>query len=310
MANCKSCGCKRNTARLVSEGAGNVQNSTGNNQNCYDVCTNPVYGTPGTLGIMAPLIYDEIGVNLCTTFTIDEETPVSEQFPTATNAAVRVIGLDYTNGATGVTVENISTRPNCYLVTLTDITVQFEMKLYDECCRYLGTLYPEAVYLPSDTTAATYNEDTNPSSVEMEIFAPYGTAVEITTVAEETVYTPVVNSISLSTTNNFVTQGINMYALPKLLDFDYTDNTITVGLTLVVNSLYFAGYMVPTTGRIQTPKGSIVPDEDTDCMQFVEGDLLNLAIKPLSLGDGCGCNNSTDMKNDCTQNSCTGNIFG
>ena len=61
MAKCKSgrCGCK---ARIVSNV---IQNMQGNGT-CIDVCTNPIRETPKVLSIMAPLIYDEIGINLCT----------------------------------------------------------------------------------------------------------------------------------------------------------------------------------------------------------------------------------------------------
>ena len=81
-----------------------------------------------------------------------------------------------------------------------------------------------------------------------------------------------------------MTQGLNMYSRGKLLDFNIAGDTITVGLTLVIQSLYFAGYKVKSEGKIDTPKGSIITPENSDCMRFVAGDLLDLAIKPLDLG--------------------------
>ena len=76
--------------------------------------------------------------------------------------------------------------------------------------------------------------------------------------------------------------------------------TITVGLTLVLQSLYFAGYKVESQGRIKTPKGCLITPDNADCMDFVCGELLNLEIKPLDLGwpqyderkkEPCGCDN-------------------
>lgn len=37
---------------------------------CVDVCTSPLCGTPDLLRCMQPLIYDEIGINVCRTITV------------------------------------------------------------------------------------------------------------------------------------------------------------------------------------------------------------------------------------------------
>ena len=68
-------------------------------------------------------------------------------------------------------INQIPGRPNCYSVKLSNLQVTFALNLYDENCRLVATIYPTVEYLPSDTTAATYDEDVNPSSVELEIFA-------------------------------------------------------------------------------------------------------------------------------------------
>lgn len=266
------CKCKTK-ARIVSNQVRNLAENC-----CKDVCTNPICGEPDMLSIMAPLIYDEIGINLCTTFATGVD--ISTTYPNATNATIRVINATFTNGEGGVTIEPIPGRPNCYLVTLTNITVTFALNLYDDSCRLIATIYPTAVYLPSETTADTYDEDTNPTSVELEIFAPYGISYNTAGTTPEAV----LNYIGFSTTNNFVTQGINMYGLAKLLDFNRDEDTVTVGLTFVVQSLYFAGYKVKSCGKIDTPKGSIMAADNSDCMRFVAGALLDLAIKPLDLG--------------------------
>ncbi len=281
---------------------------------CVDVCVNPICGEPGMLSIMAPLIYDEIGINLCTTFPLG--TDIITTYPTAANATAQVLNISYDYGESNVTIENIPSRPNCYLVTLSNLTVTFAINIYDSTCRLLGTIYPTAVYLPPSVTDPTYDEDTNPTSVALEIFAPYGLSYE----QGDTVLTPVLNYIGFLSDNNFVRQGINLFALPRIINFDLTDSTITIGLTLILQSLYFAGYNVASSGKICTPKGSLIAPENSDCMSFVAGDLLNLAIKPLEFNiptceekpkepcftdscDSCTSNTNQSCSNCSTTNS-------
>ena len=170
-----------------------------------------------------------------------------------TNADVKVLDATYEYGTDAVSIESITGQPNCYVVTLTDITVQFAMNLYDDAGRPVATIYPTAVYLPSETTAPTYDEDTNPSSVELEVFAPYGLSYDTTGDAP----TPVINEISFSSEGNMPRQGLNLYQMAKILDFNTDDSTATVGLTMILQSLYYAGYQVTSRGRIDVPKGNI-----------------------------------------------------
>jgi hypothetical protein len=275
---------------------------------CVDVCANPICGDPEKLSLMAPLIYDEIGINLCATFDLGVD--IAETYPTVTTASIKAIDATYACGPEGVQIESLAGRTNCYRITLSDITVQFAMDLYDNAGRLVDTIFPTAVYLPPSITAPTYDEDTNPTSVELEIFAPYGLSYDTTV----TPPTPVINYLGFTQSTNFVRQGMNLYGIAKLLDFDTVDSTATVGLTLVLQSLYFAGYCVKSAGKIDVPKGSILPADNSECMRFVAGDLLNLAIKPLDLcengcqgsGSGCGCgcdcicgNDIGGSNNDC-----------
>lgn len=295
MAKCK-CGSR---PRIVS----NVCKSMHHENCCKDVCENPITGEPNMLGIFAPIIYDEIGVNLCASFDVTEN--IATLFPTATNASIQVIDATYTYGAGNVEISNLTGRKNCYLVTLSNIELTFALFLYDASCRLVGTLYPSAVYLPPVATAPTYDEDTNPTSVELEIFAPYGLSYD-TTVSP---LIPTIGFIGFNTEVNTITQGINLFSMAKLLDLDIDTNTITVGVTLVLQSLYFVGYKVKSAGRIDIPKGSIMTPENSDCMRFVAGDLLDLAIKPLDLGAPM---HEECLKRDCGRNcgcGCTGTVY-
>ncbi len=293
MARCKSGrnGCR---ARIISDAVSNMRNGE-----CFDVCTNPICGSPDYLGVFAPLIYDQIGINLCTTFDLGVD--IATAYPTATNTWVQIVDISYTYGEGNVEIEQLAGRQNCYGVTLSNLTVQLAIYIYDSACRLLDTVYQTVVYLPSDTTAATYDEETNPSSVELVIFAPYGVSYN----EDGGAFTLALNNVAFLSTDNYVRQGLNLYGYPKVLDFDTDDNTLTVGLTLVLQSLYFAGYKVPNAGKINTPKGSIVPPEESQCIRFVAGDLLDLAIRPLELSSP-DCEGI--LKNDCSvdcKDSCT-----
>lgn len=296
MAKCK---CKNN-ARIISNVVSGMDAGSCPCP-CTDVCTTPICADPCVLGIMAPLIYDEIGINLCTTFPLG--VTLSTTYPTVTNATARVINATFTYGDGNVTIESIPGRGNCYEITLSNITVTFAVDLYDSNCRLVATIFPTAVFLPPETTAPTYDEDTNPTSVSLELFAPYGPSY-----SSATTPAPILNFIGATTGSNTITQGINLFAFAKVLNLDIEDSTITVGLTLVLQSLYFVGYKVKSAGKIDIPKGSIISPENSDCMRFVAGNLLNLAIKPLDLG---APNYEEYAKKDCgqTPSPCSSNCI-
>lgn len=281
--------CKCNAKpRIVSD----MVRAVCNDGCCKDVCANPIYEEPDKLSLMAPLIYDEIGINLCATFPIG--TDISTTYPSVTNACIEIVNITY--AAESVDITPIPGRPNCTRINLSDLTVVVFLKLYDASCRQVAVLVLEPVYLPSDETAPTYDADTNPSSAELDVYTPYGISYITGTT------TPIINYIGFSSGANMMTQGLNMYSRGKLLDFNIAGDTITVGLTLVIQSLYFAGYKVKSEGKIDTPKGSIITPENSDCMRFVAGDLLDLAIRPLDLG---GYKKEEHCKKDCQPNTCT-----
>ena len=120
----------------------------------------------------------------------------------------------------------------------------------------------------------------------MDIFAPYGISYVDGDLTE-----PLLNVIGFTDTNNTVCQGLNLMALPKVLDFEPTDTDITIGLTLLCNCVYFNAYRIPHDGKANASKGSLVTDDDSIRMEFVEGSLLDRNIKPLEL-----CNPG-DVKN-------------
>lgn len=294
MAKCKACPCghkQRIVSQCVSDIAKSDNKCTGN---CVDVCVNPICGTPKVLSIMAPLIYDEVGVNLCSPLQL--ATALATNYPTATSATARVIDMSLAAGSGNLSVTPIAGRPNCYRVAVSGLDVRVAINIYDSSCSVIATEIATINYLPPED-ADNANPETNPESIELEIYAPYGTAYNAATGTP----VPTANQINFNVNNNYITQGINYFAMAKVLDLDKGTNTIVVGLTLIFQSLYFAGYRIPSLGKIKTPKGSVLTPEDTECKKFVDGDLLDLAIKPLELGPPCYEEELKD-KND---NSCT-----
>ena len=188
MCSMAKCRCM-NRARIVSNTVQRLY------AGCTDICANPVCGEPSVLSLFAPLIYDEIGINLCATFDLGVD--IATTYPSVISASIKVVDATYTLGEGGVQVETLTGRPNCYVVTLSEIAVQFAMELYDAAGRLVDTIFPTAVYLPADTTAPTYDEDTNPSSVELELFAPYGFSYD----TAGTEPTPVINFIGFGQDN-------------------------------------------------------------------------------------------------------------
>lgn len=292
----KSCSCKK---RVISNA---VLNGSGNND-CNDVCVNPQCGDPKYLTVLTPVIYDEIGINICRTFEIPSE--LLTNYPTAVYASVEVIDITFsTTCEDAVTITQIPTRPNCYEVTLTNLNVTFAVRLYDCCMRLLTTATVcEILYLPPNVCDESYDEDTNPTSVSLEIFAPYGVSYVNGNIEE-----PDLNFIGFSTTNNSLVQGLNLMAIPKVLNFDISDGTLTVGVTLVVSSVYFTPYQLPHNGKAVISKGDLETEDESVCMDFVEGSLLDRNIKPLELcnpGDNkepcdeCEGPNHCDCENDC-----------
>ena len=242
---------------------------------CTDLCSSPLCGDPNLLSIYTPVVYDEIGINICQTLTVDNTT-----FPTLTTAekaVVQVLNISFANSE----ITPISGRPNCTEITLQNIAVTLLIRLYSCSGQLLGTFVQTSTYLPP-TTDAGYNEDTNPSSVTLELFTPYG--ISYTLNEAGTGVTPLISYLGFTSGNLSMNQGLNAIAYPKVLNLNVANSEITVGLTLIISSVFFSQYLIPHQGKVRVPKGSLETTDDSLCLNFVNGDLLNLNIKPLELG--------------------------
>ena len=167
----KNCHCP-NKKRLVSHGIAR-------HTDCLDVCTNPICGTSDQLTLLAPVVYDEIGINLCRVIPLTATLPTTG-YPLSASAQILDVTFS-TEADETTTIEPIPGRPNCSLVTLTNLSVTFAITIYNSSCRIVQTLTETALYLPSGENVPAYeyfDEETNPSNVDLEIFTPYGLAYE------------------------------------------------------------------------------------------------------------------------------------
>ncbi len=284
MANCN---CKSKC--FTSNGIANM-NNCGNN--CLDVCTTPICGTPDTLLLYAPTVYDCIGINLCRQVPLGVVLPTT--YPTAAYATAEII--DLTPGTAAITP--IVNRPNCYNVELSGLAFTVVVKLFDCCQRLLATLpLTDITYLPGTTTDPDFNEDTNPATVTLQLYAPYGPAYTVDTTGTAPTATPTLIYNGLTVTRSAQTQGIQSVAVAKVLNLDTDDSSISLGLTLYVYSIYDSFYNFYNTTRGSIPKGNLATVEENVCMNFVRGSLLDRNIKPLELGSP---NCEAQYKNNCT----------
>lgn len=282
------CGCKK---RIISNTIANLENSNCSDNfidECVDVCTTPNCGEPYVLNAVIPVIYDEIGINVCRSFSV---APYLTTYPSTAYIEAEVVSLNNPAGTTTpISITQIPNRPRCYEINLINLNATFVLKFYDHYKRLLGTeTINDILYLPPTAATPGYDPDTNPTGVTLELFAPYGISYGTSTAS------PNLNFVGLLQTNQGITQGLNMFAIPKVLDFDTMSETITVGLTVIVNSIYYAQYRLPHDGKVIVPKGELTGSDESVCMNFVSGDLLDRNIKPLEQKKYC------DQKNNCIE---------
>jgi len=203
------------------------------------------YGEPKFLPIIAPVVFDECGINLCREIVIPED--IIDDFPTATAVELKVIDIDFNlDKEEGSRVETISRRPNCVRVRLARLCVKFIAKFLDPNCRVLGERCFNAEYLP-DSDAPSFDEDTNPSSVTVELYAPYGVSyAEICGCLKPSIN--FLGFVEWPDRNNDLRQGINSQVLAKVIDLDLVAGVMAVGLSVYLKSVYFVQYKIKHAG--------------------------------------------------------------
>lgn len=245
-----------------------------------DACICPPLGEPKYLPVIAPVIFDECGINLCREVKIPER--IINAFPTTDTMELKVIDIDFCmEDPCGSKVETLQRRPNCVKVKLSHIMVKFAVKFLDIRCRVLGEDCFQAEYL-TDCDCPQYDEDTNPSSVTVELYAPYGVSYFGGCVD----CIPSINFlgfIECPNRNNSLRQGIVSQALAKVVDLDFCAGCVAIGISIYLKSVYFVQYRVKHAGLCVPPKCIPIEECGDACKDFVEGDLLEQSIQPLEV---------------------------
>lgn len=259
---------------------------------CRDVCVNALCGEPDVLSLFVPVIYDEVGFNACVTIPMVELYGLTN----ADTMTAQVIDMDF-NYYTGPvpTVKRLSGRPNCYEVSLTNLDTEIYFNIYDSSKKFLADASKHALLLPADEKDPAFDAETNPSSVELEIYAPYGLGYTGTVFQN-----PELHYIGFNAINNLYKQGLNVVAIPKVLDINTTDLEVTVGFSIYLHSVYFSKYNFHHEGKTHAPKACLLPVDDSVCRDFVNGRLLEYSIKPLELGPP---KREEFLKDECTDDA-------
>lgn len=245
-----------------------------------DACICPPLGEPKHLPIIAPVVFDECGINLCREVKIPER--ILNCFPTTDAVELKVIDIDFNmEDCDGSKVETLQRRPNCVKVKLSRIVVKFAAKFLDMRCKVLGEECFQVEYLP-ESSSPFYDEDTNPSSVTVELYAPYG----VSYFGGCGDCTPSINFlgfIECPNRNNALRQGINSQALATVVDLDFSAGCIAIGISIYLKTVYFVQYKIKHAGLCVPPKCIPIEECGDACKDFVEGDLLEQSIQPLEV---------------------------
>ncbi|MGL4736426.1 MAG: hypothetical protein ACRCW2_03120 [Cellulosilyticaceae bacterium] len=280
----------------------------------------PPVGEPKLLTLMAPVVFDECGLNLCRVFSVDQLVDVCEgptprttdilfdgitsrDLKNATNVQLQVVDVDFNfvcpTGCRYSEMRPAKNTPNMTRVTLRDLDVTFAVKLLDCSCRVFKEGMMTLRYLPCEECPG-YDEDTNPSSVTFDLYTPYGISYAPENPAGCNKLVPTINYVGFVENqhcqgcdcegtvyktfeaNNSLRQGISAQALATVIGSD--DECFAVGVTLYIKAVYFVQYKFCHEGLCVPPKFTAADRNQTSsCVEFCKGNLLEQSITPLSV---------------------------
>ncbi len=257
--------------------SGVLMPASSGNTSCSEAtssCGAPDCASP--LLAMMPVIYDECGVNLCRVLSPTTALPAATA---CLEVQVLDINLNLNNCTSGTSFATLSNRPNCVRLTLSNLDVTFRLTALDCCGNILCQSVETVTYLDPDECSAASDPDTNPTSVTLDIYVPYGLTYASSGCG---VFTPTMTFLGpVAGVNNQLEQGLTLQAAAKVLRFDAASNQIALGLTLYIRSVYFTEYRIPHQGISIPPKAVPVEEDQTDaCQDFVDGALLTPQICP------------------------------
>lgn len=306
----------------------------------------PPMGEPKLLTMMAPVVFDECGINLCRSVDIDELQDVCQDQPrrqsdivfdgltkydlaNAYKIQLQVVDIDFNfidpMGNRYSEIQPTKCKPNLSRISLKDIDVTFAVTIINESCRVEKQGMMTLRYL-GDERSDAYDSCTNPSCIAFDLYTPYGVsfAPENPTGCNKLV--PTINFMGYVNSeqgrcgcgaskegffeypvNNTIQQGISAQALAKVVATN--GDSIAIGLTLYIKSIYFVQYKFRHEGLTVPPKLTPVDEqENNNCLDFVCGDLLEASIRPLEVGEDAKSINNCN--NNCNNNSNTCNSCG
>lgn len=282
----------------------------------------PPIGTPKHLTMMAPVVFDECGINLCRVFSIDNLVNVCEcptdrttdilfdginkcDFECATKIQLHVVDIDFNcicpKSCRYSEIRPSKNTPNLTRITLRDLDVTFAVQLFDNSCKIFKEGMMTLRYLPGESCPG-FDEETNPSNISFDLYTPYGVSYAPENPAGCNKLVPTINFIGLVENqhcencmceapthayreydaNNSVRQGISAQALAKVIGNE--EDCFAIGLTLYIKALYFVQYKFNHEGLCVPPKFlASKSTEESTCKVFCKGDLLEQSIKPLDV---------------------------
>lgn len=272
----KHCGCSGNDIHT------GVLTPASADCNTDNTAARPLPRCSTPLLAMMPAIYDECGINLC------RVVPLQTALPDNTACVeAQVLDVDFqSNHCT--TFTTLPDRSDCIRVTLSDILVTVRLTALDCCGNTLCQSIETVTYLNPDSCCDYSDPDTNPTSITLDLYVPYG--LTYTSPCPGT-FCPTIQFLGpVAGMNNHLQQGLSVQAAAKVLRFDTNQNRIALGLTLYLRSIYFTEYRIPNEGLAMPPKASLVenPQEDA-CQDFVDGALLSPQICPASAAVNTCC---------------------
>lgn len=284
----------------------------------------PPIGEPRLLTMMAPAVFDEIGLNLCRTVCLNELEDVcrcnsneytdilfdglsKEDLACANKLQLQVVDVDFnfTNDCDRYSeIKPAKGNPNLSRITLKDIDVTLAVECIDACCKVTKRGMMTLRYLGKENTCG-YDACTNPTSVTFDLYTPYGIGYEKVEPDDCYKLVPTINYLgfvngknvremceSTLDVNNTIQQGVSAQALAKVIA--QNEGCFAIGLTLYIKAIYFVQYKFKHEGLTIPPK--LTPSEESNtnsCLDFVCGDLLEASIQPLEVGKNAktlGCN--------------------
>ena len=293
----------------------------------------PPIGEPRLLTMMAPAVFDEIGLNLCRTVCLNELEDVcrcnsneytdilfdglsKEDLACANKLQLQVVDVDFnfTNDCDRYSeIKPAKGNPNLSRITLKDIDVTLAVECIDACCKVTKRGMMTLRYLGKENTCG-YDACTNPTSVTFDLYTPYGIGYEKVEPDDCYKLVPTINYLgfvngknvremceSTLDVNNTIQQGVSAQALAKVIA--QNEGCFAIGLTLYIKAIYFVQYKFKHEGLTIPPK--LTPSEESNtnsCLDFVCGDLLEASIQPLEVGKNAktlGCNTNCNTNCNC-----------